>query len=219
MMPIQLELRVTSGTPVYRGHDHYWSVIRDLGKGGRLFTFQEIDLRCNDRDGKCISDYVLRLLRAGFLEIADVRDNVVTRYASTNKSSRSENVYRLLKRPAATPILNRDGSPGKLGQGQVQLWTAIRSLAAFDVQELAIAASTEDVSVRSKSAQAYVYRLELAGYLQVLRRGKAATPGIWRLKPAMNTGPKPPKILRSKLVYDANLKKIMGPVLAEEVAA
>ncbi|GGB55312.1 hypothetical protein GCM10011316_29220 [Roseibium aquae] len=218
-MPIQLELRVTTGKPVYRGHDHYWSVIRDLGKGGRLFTFEEIDLRCNDRDGKCISDYVIRLLRAGFLEIAETRDHLVTRYASTNKSTRPENVYRLLKRPSATPILNRDGSPGKLGQGQIQLWTAIRSLSAFDVNELAIAASTVDVPVRAKSAQAYIYRLELAGYLQVLRKGKAATPGIWRLNPAMNTGPKPPKILRSKLVYDANLKQVMGPVVAEEVAA
>ncbi|MBO9419178.1 hypothetical protein J7481_06700 [Labrenzia sp. R4_2] len=218
-MSIQLELRVTTGKPVYRGHDHYWSVIRDLGKAGRLFTFEEIDLRCNDLDGKSISDFISRLCKAGHLVVTDTLHGHIEGSRATNKSTRRQYVYRLVKSPAATPILNRDGSAGRQGQGQIQLWNAIRSLSSFDARELCIAASTADVALQRTTTLAYIKRLETAGYLQVLRKGKAATPGIWRLKPAMNTGPKPPKILRSKLVYDANLKQIMGPVLAEEVAA
>lgn len=218
-MSIQLELRVTSGKPVYRGHDHYWSVIRDLGKGGRMFTFEDIDLRCNDLDGKSISDFVCRLCKAGYLGVTETLHGQTDKPRTTNTAVRRQNVYRLVKAPAATPILNRDGSPGKQGQGQVQLWNAMRSLSSFDAKELAIAASTADVPVQRTTALAYIKRLETASYLQVLRTGKAASPGIWRLKPSMNTGPKPPKILRTKLVYDANLKKIMGTLIAEEVAA
>lgn len=218
-MTIQLELRVTTGKPVYRGHDHYWSVIRDLGKAGRLFTFQEIDLRCNDLDGENIGEFLRRLTRAGFVDIVETRQISTAGQGPTNQKTIRQRIYRLLKRPSATPILNRDGSPGKQGRGQVQIWNAIRSLSAFDIKELAIAASTEEVPVKHETAQTYVIRLETAGYLQVLRKGRGRTRGIWRLNPAMNTGPKPPKILRSKLVYDANLKQIMGPVLAEEVAA
>ncbi len=29
-MSIQLELKVTAGKPIVRGHDHYWSVIKDI---------------------------------------------------------------------------------------------------------------------------------------------------------------------------------------------
>ncbi|WP_298815431.1 hypothetical protein [uncultured Roseibium sp.] len=62
-MSIQLELRVEAQKPIYRGHDHYWTVIRDLGRNGNLFTFQEIDLRCNDTDGECIGEFLRRLIR------------------------------------------------------------------------------------------------------------------------------------------------------------
>lgn len=218
-MSIQLELKVTAGTAIYRGHDHYWSVIRDLGRNGNLFTFQEIDLRCNDADGEGIGEFLRRLIRAGFLEVAETRRVSTAGTGPTNQKVFHQKVYRLLKRPSATPCINRDGSIGKQGRGQEQLWNAIRTLKAFDARELAIAASTEDVSVGVETARTYVFHLENAGYLQVLRAGKGRTASIWRLRPSMNTGPKPPKILRSKMVYDANRNEIMGKPVAVEVAA
>ena len=38
----------------------------------------------------------------------------------------------------------------------------------------------------------------------------------WRLKGSADTGPKPPMILRSKMVYDQNVGVIVGEPLAEE---
>ena len=45
-MSIQLELKVTAGKPIYRGHDHYWSVIRDLGKNAHLLVSSSLLLFC-----------------------------------------------------------------------------------------------------------------------------------------------------------------------------
>ncbi|WP_346915094.1 hypothetical protein [uncultured Roseibium sp.] len=213
-MSIQLQLRVTTGQPIYRGHDHYWSVIRDLGKAQALFTLAQIGERTNDPVNDCVIDYVRRLTKAGFLEVAD-RQRVPTNVGTTTV----QQLYRLLKRPAATPRLNRDGTIAKQGLGQEQLWTAIRALSGFDSRELAIAATTDDVAIAVETAKAYARHLESAGYLQVLRPGSGTKSRIWRLKRSMDTGPKAPKILRSKMVYDTNRGEIMGAPVAEECAA
>lgn len=216
---IQLELRVEAQKPLYRGHDHYWSVIRDLGRDGNLFTFQEIDLRCNDTDGECIGEFLRRLTKAKFLEVVETRQVSTKGQGPTNQKSFRQRVYRLLKRPTATPCIRRDGTIGRQGSIQSQIWNAMRALKTFDVSELQLAASTDEVKAKRESVQTYIIHLTHAGYLLVLRAGKGRTAGIWRLKPSMNTGPKAPKILQSKMVYDSNLKEVMGQPQAVEVAA
>ncbi|MBO0346014.1 hypothetical protein J0X15_12340 [Roseibium sp. CAU 1637] len=215
-MPIQLELRVTAGTPVQCGRDYYWSVIRDLGKENH-FTRAEIAKRANDPLDKGIDDFLRRLKKAGYIETVDTIEG--TYGLETHKGKIRREVYRLLRRPSATPILNQDGTAGVLGLGQLNMWTAMRSLPQFTKQELAVTSSTDDVLVTVKSAQSYAGLLEKTGYLQVLRPGGAAVARIWRLKPSMNTGPDAPKILKSKMVYDPNRREIMGRPLAQECAA
>lgn len=214
-MSIQLELRVTSGKPVLRGHDHYWCVIRDLGKlKTNTFSFSQIAERCNDPKDKSIGDYLHRLQKGGFVEV------VHTEFSPTQRGgSVARNVYRLLKRPTATPILNRDGTAGKQGLCNMQMWRAIRSLKQFDKRELSLAATTSEVAVAVNTALTYAHHLANAGYLIVVRKGRSTTPTIWRLRPSMNTGPEAPKILRSKMVYDVNRNEVMGVPVAEECAA
>lgn len=212
-MPIQLELRVTSGTPIYRGHDHYWSVIRDLAKTGD-FSRHEIEGRSNDRDGKCIADYLKRLELAGF--ILSVEPSAAIASPLDRKSPK---IYRLIKRQVNTPSINRDGTLGKLGSGQLHMWNAMRSLPRFNSMELSLAATTQEISVQKATALGYARHLQDAGYLQILRPGGPNVQRIWRLKPSMDTGPRPPKILRCKAVYDVNKGRIMGTQVAEEVAA
>ncbi len=208
-MSIQLELRVTAGEPIFRGNDHYWSVIRDLGKNKAHFTLQQLVMRCDDASANRAADFLRRLVRAGIVEVV-----------SGKESGRSRTgVYRLVKRPAPTPCLNPDGSPGRQGRVQDQIWVAIRSLKTFDANELTIAASTDEIVMKRETVRDYVSHLEKAGYLQTLRKQSPKTPAIWRLKPSMDTGPKAPKILASKMVYDANRKEIMGKPVAVEVAA
>lgn len=212
-MSIQLELRVTAGKPIYRGHDHYWSVIRDLAKGGH-FTRHEIAQRSNDPTDKCIDDFLNRLKKAGYIETVD------TEFVPTAKNGRMRrDIYNLIKNSSATPMINRDGSIGQQGLGQVHMWTAMRALAQFTKQELAISATTDDVDVSIETASRYARLLEKAGYLQILRPGGPNVARIWRLKPSMNTGPNAPKILRTKVVYDTNRQEIMGTPVAEECAA
>jgi len=212
-MSIQLELQVTAGKPVYRGHDHYWSVIRDLGKKAH-FTKFEIAQRSNDPTDKCIDDFLGRLKKAGYIE------TVESTYGPTAKNGRARrDIYRLVKRPAATPMLNRDGSVGQQGLGQLHMWNAMRALGPFSKHELSVSATTDDVGVSVETASRYARLLEEAGYLQVLRPGGPNVPRLWRLKPSMNTGPNAPKILRSKLVYDPNRGEIVGAPVAEECVA
>jgi hypothetical protein len=209
MMPIQLELRVTAGEPIYRGNDHYWSVIRDLGKNKGCFTLQQIHQRCDDEGIGRVKEFLRRLILAGIAE----------RVSGDEPGKFRTGVYRLVKRPAPTPCLNPDGSPGRQGRVQDQIWVAIRSLKTFDVNELTIAASTDEIVMKRETVRDYVSHLEKAGYLQTLRKQSPKAPAIWRLKPSMDTGPKAPKILASKMVYDANRKEIMGKPVAVEVAA
>jgi len=213
-MSIQLELTVTTGKPIYRGHDHYWSVIRDLGKNNALFTLREVALRSNDRDDHSVSDFVKRLAKADFIEVVR-QDKVPVEQGGCFL----QNVYRLVKRPSATPIINRDGSLGTQGLRNQQMWNVMRRLPRFDKHELSVAATTPGAAVPVVTAGSYAKLLANAGYLQIIRPGGACVPRIWRLKPSMNTGPKAPKILAAKMVWDVNRNQIMGQARAEECAA
>lgn len=213
-MSIQLELQVTTGTPICRGHDHYWRVIRDLGSDGRTFTRRDVAQSSNDRGDHAVADYIKRLHAAGYLEVTEQ-----LRLASPEGGTSVHNVYRLLKRPSRTPIVNRDGSHGIQGLAQLYMWMAMRTLDRFDSTELALSATTDEVAVGRSTANRYARHLASAGYLTILRKGGARVQRIWCLKPRMNTGPNPPKIVKSTMVFDANLKKIMGNPVATECAA
>ncbi|QDG74430.1 hypothetical protein [Labrenzia sp. PHM005] len=213
-MSIQLELRVTTANPICRGHDHYWRVIRDLTNDGDTFTRRDVAQSANDRTDKCVADFIKRLVAAGYAEIIEQRQ-----HDAMSNDIGIFNVYRLLKRPARTPIVNRDGTLGVQGLAQFNMWTSMRALNSFDSVELAAVSSTDKVEVQKTTAQRYARHLQDAGYLAILRPGAPNVGRIWRLKPSMNSGPNPPKILRSKMVYDTNLKKIMGTPVATEVAA
>ena len=208
-MPIQLELRVTAGQSVERGNDHYWSVMRDLGRDGATFTMQQVSQRIDDKSTSRAGEFLRRLVLAGIAEVV----------SGNEPGKKRTGVYRLVKRSAPTPCLKADGTPGRQGRVQEQLWVAMRALKNFDLRELTVAASTDEVEMKRDTVRDYISHLDKAGYLQVLRKESAKAPAIWRLKPSMDTGPKAPKILASKMVYDANRKEIMGKPVAVEVAA
>ncbi len=206
-MSIELRLKVEPGKPVLRGHDHYWSVIRDLGKYGRLFTTKEVAGRSNDPKDRSIADFLQRLRKAGFVEIAAKQ--------SLKEGNRQPYHYRLLKRPLKTPKIRRDGTVVPAGDGQTFMWNAMRALGQFTASELAIAASTEDHSVSRRSALAYSTRLQQAGYLWVVSQGSGGRAQVWHLKQSMITGPQAPMILETKMVWDANREEIVGDAVAE----
>ena len=87
------------------------------------------------------------------------------------------------------------------GRAQQHMWTAMRQLGAFGVVELCASASTDDYVIRRGTATAFIGLLVKAGALIVVRKPNGAgRPGVWRLRPFHNTGPKAPVRLPSPIV-------------------
>lgn len=185
---------------VPRGYAAYWAIIRDLDAAGP-WCVSDVDGQSNAGRREVLA-YVASLVRAGIAHVVEHR----------RKRSVPVPFYRLLDRRTEAPRLRRDGSECKPTANE-QMWRAMRSLTTFDAREIAFAASTDAVQVHEVAAKDYIKRLAGAGYLVAIqepKRGRTGRLGIWRLKPAMNTGPLPPQIMRTKFVWDANRQTVMG---------
>jgi hypothetical protein len=208
-MPFLLELELKDVR--LRGHDHYWDLIRNLGKGGEVFTLVDV-VGASNAHKATIGDFVKRLVRAGILETAGAR----------GEGRWSQKAFRLLESPRETPSLRRDGEKGDYGRSRQQMWNVIRGPQARDGiagDELAMLAATDDVSVALPSAKEFLQRLEKAGYLTVIQKAANNRLTRYRLKPSMNSGPLAPKLLRARIIYDPNNRTIVGSIAAEEVAS
>lgn len=207
-MSIILKFEVPPGKPILRGNEHYWSVIRELDQAGS-WPIGDVHARTNGVDRSTVRDFVKRLVAGGFAE--DAQDG-----------TEAQPRFRLLKTPMAAPRLRRDGTVAAQGRSQVHMWNVIRgpmSREGFTFRDVALYGSTETLTVPPVTAKSYIQHLARAGYLLCVRKGRPRQPAVWRLKPAMNTGPKPPLILRSQIVFDQNRNEAIGPVDAEEVTA
>lgn len=209
-MAAVLKLKSVKGRPVLRGYEHVWSVILDLTRDGASFTKHDVDQACCDPGDHSVSDYLRRLRAAGIVEEV-ASEWVDGRYRRKR--------FRLLDRRADAPRLRRDGSEAPPSVQQL-LWNTMRNLLrdGFTARELAAFASTDDRPVKTVSAHSYVKHLAAAGYLHCLAPGRPRHLTSWRLKPSMNTGPKPPKILRTQVIYDPNTNDMHGEPVAEEVS-
>lgn len=192
---------------VPRGYVGFWSVIRELDRDGP-WTVAMVVNQCNVTR-KTVHDYISSLHLGGFAEIVAER-------AAENAGSRlPERSYRLTRRPVEAPRLRKDGTPC-LPTGQSQMWRAIRQLPTFSAPELAMAASTDVVPVTIEAARHYLKHLSGAGYIVPVAKGRAGA-WTWRLRPTMNTGPMPPLVMRTKLVWDQNQQKVVAAEPAREV--
>lgn len=86
---------------------------------------------------------------------------------------------------------------GRCAQQQRQMWAAMRKMRSWKVDDLADAASTEECQVTAHAVRTYCRTLEKAGVL-------ADRGGLWRLKPAADTGPRAP-ITGTTSVFDLNV--------------
>lgn len=204
-MPTILKLRSDGTKRILRGHDHYWKVIRDLTEQDckQLFTARDVDGKCRDNYKRDVKLFISLLKEAGY----------ISQVAIPKQGDPVQ--YRILRRPIDTPVLSRSGET-KSGLVQQNLWNTMcyPLKNGFKVGDLRMMASTEDVPITLFTAKSYVKTLNKAGMFIVKGKGVAT---IYRLKPSAMTGPKAPKILRSKIVYDANTETIIGDVIAEEV--
>lgn len=204
-MSIVLKLTLADSKRLLRGQAHYWRVMREEHAERGFFTVTSIDMASNARRAD-ISKFVRGLASAGYIEIC----------GENEKHSSPEKLYRIARNQAECPRLTKSGSQQT---GQRNMWNLLCGPMGRDgitARDLAAFASTDDVPITIDTAKSYIKTLAQAGYLACLVKGGPKKLAVWRLKPAMNTGPLPPMILRSKMVYDQNADKIMGEVHAEE---
>lgn len=179
------------------GYEAIWAHM--LKFGGDPFTLRHIVEKTSAHPAN-VRDYLKRLVRAGYAE-------------ETAELHGKAKLYRLLKTPGKAPRLQRSGQLVEQGAGRAHMWRSIKMMGVFTTTDLAIAASTESVSITEVYARDYVRFLKQAGYLKVVqphqnRKSKAS----YRLLKNMNTGPRAPVVQRIKAVYDPNLNRVMWPV-------
>lgn len=200
---------------VPRGIAGYWDIILQLHDSQGHFTVPQVHARTSESDARTVRKYVFALEAAGFV----ARISGAPRHQPRRMKGRREPiVFRLLKRQRETPAVRRDGTilPPSAEQ---RMWTAMRGLASFSIVELCFAATVDgQPRVTDWSAYAFVNRLAKAGYLAVLRPPCGMTPGQWRLKPSMNSGPLRPRKLRiaCEAMWDQNLRRVVGEIITGE---
>lgn len=198
-----------------------WAAIRGRGVGG-VWTVDDIvaDTRDGRELGGTVDDATLRtyitcLIAAGLVEL---------RSMGAGRYPRRE--YRLLRDCGIdAPRLRRDGTPVVQGLAQEQMWRTLRMLGRGDTnaRELAAHASSSVVPVAETAAGDYLRTLDTAGYLDRTAPGKGLGRGgvqaRYRLRADRNTGPKPPMVCRTRVVFDPNLQAVVwAPAVTEEDA-
>jgi hypothetical protein len=201
--------RGTLTVRVPRGNDGYWAIIRRLAESQGTFTAADVDGASNTDIGS-VRRYVRALHRAGFLDVVRIE---------RTKAKQPRHVYALKVNQATTPRFRGDGTPIGVA-AQKQIWTAIRALKQFTLPELVFAATTPECRFGAVWAKRYLTMLHQAGYLVQLKPAAGQhRHATWRLKPSMDTGPRPPERRRitTDALWDPNLKKFVGdePVASE----
>lgn len=184
-----------------KGPDHYWKIMVQRTKEAGGFTVTDIFKSSNGVTRRAIWTYVEGCEREGFVERVGAQDD------------RSA-VFRVT-RPATTPKIPK--TSGKKGLIRQALWTAIRVMGPFQLRELALTASTDEIEVSFKTATRFICQLRQAGVVELLDDGGKYKPSTFRLKPTANSGPLPPQILNAQFVFDPNKQKVVGEAAASEV--
>lgn len=189
-----------------RGPEHYWAAMRAYGSKG--FTAHDIACCSEGIAYSTVKTYLAHLLKIGAIKVVS---------SEKLRATRTTRVYAVAIKATKAPVQRRADYSGARGRVQQQLWTAMRSLGAFAIRELAAAASTDDLVIKPRTAEEYVRRLTRAGVLMVVEpyaKGKpgatGARAGLWRLKKSADTGPLAPKIFKASIVFDCNRSAIIG---------
>ena len=189
----------------YGNQDEIWKAIRTFKK--ERFSRNELICRLVKKgitqvNGNTVSNYLTRLVKGEYLK--------AHKPSTSKKKGFDELSYEVVNDCGnEAPRLRRDGTHSTSGIGNEHMWRAMKILGKFSAKDLSLAASNERVTVMHNTAKGYIRYLTLAGYLSVVKPNKPGSPAVYRLIPSKNTGPLPPKIQRTKRVFDPNLKTIV----------
>lgn len=202
-MSIVLKLTVKKGQSVLRGCAHYWSLMMNHAATDASFGIAEIFDRSNGQRTNIV-DFVKRLEKGGFLERVPLMEPPR---------------WKVRIKQSSTPKVRRDGTVLTGASKQQAMWNTMRSpvsRAGFTANDIVAWGSTDDIRIAKDAAKSYIAFLANAGYLIQLAAGGPNKLALWRLAPHMNTGPLPPMVLRTRIVFDQNRHEVVGEIIAEE---
>ena len=179
-----------------RGQEHYWRVIRALAAERAEWTISDVQ-RLSNADSASVRDFVRRLTLAGY--VAVVREEQL--------GSSRRTVYRLAKTSREAPRVTRDGRELEESVNQT-MWRTMKLVKSFTVASLLQALQEGGRQTTEQTIADYCTRLARAGVLSA-SKGAPGEGRTFRLVMS-HLGPIAPKILRSKLVYDANGARFLG---------
>ncbi|WP_298034178.1 hypothetical protein [uncultured Desulfovibrio sp.] len=175
-----------SASPAPTDRERIWAAIRALARSGKEITTANVCRKTGlDRRTGKVGEYMTSLERGGFLRVVSERKpGMFLRYA--------------LARDVGVDAPRVTGKGELLPpSGRTRMWRAMRILQTFTLAELVNAASLPEAPIADSEAETYCNWLRRGGYLH---GGK----GRWAFVPAMNTGPRAPRILRVSRLYDPN---------------
>lgn len=178
--------------PTEKQRSGWWRVMSALQKHHGGFTLRIVVDIIGEDQRKPIRAYIATL----------VEENVLTAEPAARVGGLVTHTYRIVNAGEAPPQRMADK-----GARQRVLWNAIRSMKTFREAEIAVAAATEELPIGRDAAGEYIRELVAAGYLAKIGQdaNRFATP-IYRLLPAMNTGPRAPIVLlKARRCFDLNL--------------
>ena len=135
-----------------------WAAMRRLDRRPGGWTIDQVAARVPDVTRNTVACYVSACRRAGHVEI--VGERPVARTGSREK------LYSVNLNSSAAPFEKDRLVRGAVRPGtvQLQLWTAMRRLSSWTSQELALAASTDDVAVSVPVARKYAAALRSTSF-------------------------------------------------------
>lgn len=169
-----------------------WQIILDLDAEDHGFRYEDIRRCAPEVHHAVINQYLSRLKKGGYIYEVKI---------GLDGSSR----YELRRPQPEPPRLKVDGTPERQWLARDQMWRAMKMLNWWRPKDLAIAASTERCPISEGTAKSYASHLFLAHLLGWRREA-----GVYRLRPGADTGPAPPRVMRTTFVWDGNRRCIVG---------
>jgi hypothetical protein len=178
------------------GQEEFWQALGPLARRKGGFTGAEAASAAGIT-GAAAHRHLLRLEKGSFAARGGV-------------TAEGEPIWQVRRHPMWPPVLEADGTPSKDHLLRANLWRAAKMVKTFTARELALVASTEEVPAPLAKARRFCELLSGAGYFAPLEGPGRTGEAEWMLKPAMNTGPLPPRICGVSLVYDLNRRCFFG---------
>lgn len=182
----------------HKNRDGMWSFMRKY----KVFNIAEIALEL-DMHHTSVKEYVLMLLRGGFIELHE-----------KGHSGVAGDTYRLVRNVGHhRPELEKDGTVAT-PSGNQKMWMAMKALKIFNHKDVSLSAMVPHVAAKS-----YCVALLKAGYLTVHKKAVPnGSPAQYLFNKKMDSGFYAPMIKRMKVIYDRNLNKVVWTPPESEAA-